>query len=131
MAFFRSEWPVGLKVVKLSCFEAWNEDAPNVAPAVGRRIKFDDPIRLAIGDAAIQQHPHRRGGAAVHDELHPRFLKDRSIRKRVMKLHVVVRTRHYESRGAGRSGNVGVQRLIMGWKLSGGKSVIEKPRLVC
>src|SRR5262249_37510251 len=52
---------VGLKVVELTCAETWNEDAPDVAPAIGIAIENNGLGRFAIVDLIVQQHAHGGG----------------------------------------------------------------------
>ena len=52
------------------------------------RTEFDDRGRLAVGDAIVQQHPHRRGRSAVDDKLHAAVAEDRAVRQRIAELQV-------------------------------------------
>ena len=83
----RFERPVGLEVVELPRLEVGDEDAPDVAPAVGVGVELDQPGRVAVGDLVVEQHPHSRRVLAEHDELHPVFPQYRPVGQRVAELH--------------------------------------------
>ena len=73
------ERPVGLQMVECAGRESGDEDAPNVAPAVGFAVENDDFRGFAIGDLLVQQHAHGRGRTAKHDELHAVVVQDRPV----------------------------------------------------
>ena len=84
--WLRVERAVGLEVVKLTGLEAGNEHAPDIAPAVGLGIEFDDAARLAVVDVSVEQHPHRGGRFAINDKLHAAVAQHRAVGQRVAEL---------------------------------------------
>ena len=101
-----NHWPrlgivrtVGLKVIELPGADAGNEDAPDVAPAVGLAVELDDLLRLAVVDLVVQQQPHRRGAAAEDDKLHAILVENGAIRQHVRELELRMDVSHEHGAG--------------------------------
>src|SRR5207248_10422080 len=83
---FRIAGAICLEVIKLTSAEAWNEDAPNIAPAVIVWTELDDLFRLEVLDVLIEQEPHRRRTATIDDELDAILVKNGAVRQHVGEL---------------------------------------------
>src|SRR5262249_46760813 len=83
-------WRIGtvsLKMVKLAGFESWYEDAPQVAPTIGRRIELDDALRIGVANPLLEEPLHAPGATAVDDKLYAAVLQDRPVGERIAELH--------------------------------------------
>ena len=86
MPFCRIIGAIGLEMIKLPVADAWNKNAPNIAPAIGVAIEFNDLVRLAIVRRRRRATAHRRGRAAEDDELNAGHHEDCSIRQGISEL---------------------------------------------
>jgi hypothetical protein len=58
---FGIEGTVGLKMVKLSGFESWNEDTPDIPPTINIPVEVDHFGGIAIIDMIIEKNSHPCG----------------------------------------------------------------------
>ena len=84
----------GLKVIQLSRYGPRNEDAPDVAPAVGVRIETNRFGRFRVVDVVVKQQSHRGCRSADDHELHAPVMNQRAVRKQVSELKLRMRMCH-------------------------------------
>src|SRR4051812_8486351 len=73
-------------MVKRAGLEAWNEDTPDIAPAIVLGIEFNQADGVAVADAVVQQDTHPGGGPAIDDELHAAIAQHGAVWQRVVEL---------------------------------------------
>src|SRR5690242_11122147 len=86
LAELRGIRPISLKMVERAGFEVWNENAPNIAPAVSIPVEGDDFIGLTIAHFFVQQDAHRGRRSAEDHELHAVVVENRTVRQGMSEL---------------------------------------------
>ena len=84
----------GLKVIQLSWYGPRNEDAPDVAPAVGVGIEANGLGRFRVVDVVVKQQSHRGCRSTDDHELHAAVMNQRAVRKQVSELKLRMRMCH-------------------------------------